>query len=81
MGAYGIKSEFYLEGDTVKYGQYEKAYGDWVKMMKKWYDNGWLDSEFTNEDAKRIDALVINGNAGAMGRVGMVLLLVNGLRA
>ena len=67
MGAYGIKSEFYLEGDTVKYGQYEKAYGDWVKMMKKWYDNGWLDSEFTDEDAKRIDALVINGNAGAMG--------------
>ncbi len=67
MGAYGIKSEFYLEGDTVKYGQYEKAYGDWVKMMKKWYDNGWLDSEFTNEDAKRIDALVINGDAGAMG--------------
>ncbi len=66
MGAFGIKSAFYLDGDTVKYGQYEQAYGDWVKMLKKWYDNGWLDKEFTNTDNKRIDAAVINGNVGAM---------------
>lgn len=66
MGTYGIKSDFYLDGETVKFGQYEKAYGEWIKTMKKWYDNGWLDSEFVNNDTKRVDALIINGNAGAM---------------
>lgn len=66
MGAYGIQSGWYLEGDTVKFGQYEPAFRDYVTTMARWYQNGLIDTGFADEDSKRISALVINGEAGAV---------------
>ncbi len=66
MGAYGIQSGWYLDGDTVKFGQYEPAFRDYVTTMARWYKNGLIDSGFADEDSKRISALVISGDAGAV---------------
>lgn len=66
MGAYGIQSGWYLDGDTVKFGQYEPAFRDYVTTMARWYKNGLIDSGFADEDSKRISAMVISGDAGAV---------------
>ncbi len=66
MGAYGLKSGFYLDGDTVKFGQYEPAYRDYLTTMARWYQEGLIDTEFPDEDSKRISAAVISGEVGAV---------------
>lgn len=65
IGAFGILPSFYHENDTVKYGPYEKAYGDYVALLNRWYEYGILDSDFTNTDSKRITSIVANGDVGA----------------
>lgn len=50
---YGVKSflgvegkpPFYVEDGTIKFGPYEDAYGDYLTMLNKWYDEGLLYSD------------------------------------
>ena len=65
---YGFAGTFYHdENNKVKFGPYEKEkFTPWVEMLKKWYDDGILDREFANEDLKRINAMVTNGDNGAI---------------
>ncbi len=71
MGCFGIMGDFYHDGDTVKYGPYEKAFGDYIKLLNKWYEDGILDKNFSDTDSKRRSALVSNGRNGAIeGSVG-----------
>lgn len=71
MGCFGIMGDFYHDGDTVKYGPYEKAFGDYIKLLNKWYNDGILDKNFADVDSKRRSALVTNGRNGATeGSVG-----------
>ena len=67
MGAYGIQSGWYVENDTVEYGQYEPAYRDYLTTMARWYQEGLIDAGFPDEDSKRISSMVINGKVGAVG--------------
>ena len=66
MGAFGIQSGWYVENDTVKFGQYEEAYRDYLTTMARWYEEGLIDSGFADEDSKRISAMVISGDVGAV---------------
>ncbi len=71
MGCFRVTGTFFHENGVVKYGPYEEAFGDWVKLMKKWYDDGILDKDFADTDNKRRSALVTNGRNGAIeGSVG-----------
>jgi len=65
-GVFGIGSSFYQVGGTVKYGPYEPEFADYMKLLRKWYEDGILDKEFANEDSKRRAALVVNGKNGAV---------------
>lgn len=61
-----IGFDFYRDGDTVKYGPSQEAFGEWVKLMKKWYDKGILAADFINIDNKKMTAEVAAGNNGAV---------------
>lgn len=65
-GVFGIGSTFYQVGGTVKYGPYEPEFADYIKLLRKWYDDGILDKEFADEDSKRRAAMVTNGKNGAI---------------
>lgn len=67
IGAFGIMSGWYVEDDKVKFGQYEPAYRDYLTTMARWYQEGLIDTEFPDEDNKRISAAVINGDVGVVG--------------
>lgn len=71
-GVFGIAATFYHDEDNkVKFGPYEEAYGEWIKLMNKWYSDGILDKEFSDTDSKRRSALVTNGRNGAIeGSIG-----------
>ena len=66
MGAYGILGGFYVDNDVVKFGPYESAFGEYVKLMSGWYADGLLDRNFTEIDTKRVAALMADGECGAI---------------
>lgn len=71
MGCFRVTGTFFHEDGTVKYGPYEEGFGEWIKLMKKWYDDGILDKDFADVDNKRRSAMVTNGRNGAIeGSVG-----------
>lgn len=64
---FGFVGNFYHdENNKVKFGPYEESFGEWVKMLKGWYDEGLLDKEFANTDLKRIGAMVAAGENGGI---------------
>lgn len=58
-------NNFYLEGDTVKYGPLEPGYEEYLKTMNDWYSKGLIDPDFAVQDSKTFDAKVASGEAGA----------------
>lgn len=67
LGCFGIAGGFYHDEDNkVKFGPYEPAYEDWVKLMAKWYQDGVLDQEFSSGDLKRLGSIVTNGETGSI---------------
>ena len=65
LGAYGLAGTFYVEDDKVKFGPYEPKFKDYIAQMTEWYADGIFDANFMDTDAKRITALVANGDVGA----------------
>ena len=71
MGCFGVMGDFYHVDGEVKYGPYEKAFSDYVKLLNKWYKDGILDKDFADTDNNRRNALATNGECGAIeGSVG-----------
>ena len=65
VGAFGVTVDFYLEGDTVKYGPLEPGYLDFLKLFQRWMEQGLLDPDFATHDIKVFDAKIASGEAGA----------------
>lgn len=67
ISAYGVLPEFYLDGDTVKYGPVEEGYRQYVETMRQWYSEGLIDPNFTTNDATLIASndYMATGKAGA----------------
>jgi len=64
--AYDIMLDFYVDNGKVKFGPYEKAFGDYVTQLNTWHKDGLLDRNFTEyKDNKLLDANVIGGKVGA----------------
>ncbi|MFX3636016.1 MAG: ABC transporter substrate-binding protein [Candidatus Pristimantibacillus sp.] len=82
VGAYGVPSGFYKEGDTVKFGPIEPGYKEFLTTMNKWYEEGLIDRDFAATDTKLLDAKVTNNQIGAMvGAAGGALGKYMGLMA
>lgn len=65
IGAYGINYDFYHENGEIKYGPAEPEYKEFLTTMKKWYDEGLLDQNFSTVDSATINAQMLNGTSGA----------------
>lgn len=65
MGAFDSFNGFYQENGKVKYGPIEPARKQFLAEMKKWYDEGILDKNFSTIDSKTIDANILGGKSGA----------------
>lgn len=50
LSAYGVKSEFYKDGDTVKYGPIEEGYRQYLELMAQWYAEGLVDQNFISNE-------------------------------
>lgn len=64
-GAFGIGTDFYLEGETVKYGPIQPGYKEYLALLNQWYEEGLLDPDFATQDNAAFDAKIVNSNAGA----------------
>ena len=70
LTAYGITEEFYMDGDTVKFGPAQDAYKDYLKQMKEWYDEGLIDPNFTANNAYgMMDTQSMGGNKAGAGPI------------
>lgn len=63
---FNISFNFYHDDGVVKYGPAEEGFGEWIKLMKKWYDKGILAKDFINIDNKKMTAEIAAGNNGAV---------------
>ncbi len=78
LWAYGTMPDFYVDGETVKYGPLQPEYKQGLQKLNEWYNKGLLDNNFVSADSKYTQARMLNGDAGAfMGYVvsGMGALL------
>ncbi|WP_338130674.1 hypothetical protein [Cohnella ginsengisoli] len=66
VGAWGIASDFYNDGGTVKYGPIEPPFKDFLATMAKWYKEGLIDQDYATTDGKLKDAKVTNNQLGAL---------------
>ncbi|GHU81326.1 sugar ABC transporter permease [Clostridia bacterium] len=71
LGAWGIRQEFYKDGDTIKFGGIQPEYKEFLTLFKQWYDEGILDPESLTGTAKIQDdkmaedkIFMINGSMG-----------------
>jgi len=53
-GAYGFITGFYLEDGIVKFGCYEPKFKEYITLLAKWYKDGLLDKNFTDNDFNRL---------------------------
>lgn len=63
VGAYGVKMGTYVENGKVKFGQAEAGYKDFLTLMKKWYDKGLLDKNFTTLTGTQRDTAMTSGTS------------------
>lgn len=70
MGAYGVRTGFYLENDKVVYGNMQPGYKEYLATMRKWYQEGLLDKDFASIDSKTVDRKMTTGASGAVVALG-----------
>ncbi len=66
--AYGITSDFYLDGGMVKFGPAQPAYKEYLELMASWFAAGYIDPNFTTDGTGRLMAgneAVVGGKCGA----------------
>ena len=64
-GAYGVCTDFYLDGSTIKYGPIQPGFKDYLTLMASWYQQGLLDPDFATQDRATLDAKVTSGQVGS----------------
>ncbi|QUI22247.1 extracellular solute-binding protein [Vallitalea pronyensis] len=67
-GAYGVpsESEFFKEGNVVKYGPIQEGYREFLTLLNRWYEMGLLDADYLSRNMnKHVKPMLINGEAGA----------------
>lgn len=46
--AFDVGDEFYIDNGEVRYGPLEPGYKQWIETMRKWYDEGLIDPNFSS---------------------------------
>lgn len=64
VGSFGGSTEFYKDGDTIKFGPLEPEFKETLMMLSKWFSEGLIDPNFTTTDSKIREANVLSGRVG-----------------
>lgn len=65
-GAFGVPFGWYLDNEEPKFGRVDPKFKDFLTEMNKWYNEGLLDKNFSNIDAKTVDSKLLNNKSGAV---------------
>lgn len=65
IGAFGILNGFTVEDGKVVYGPADPRYKDFLTTFAQWYQEGLIDPNLANVDAKALDANILNSKTGA----------------
>ena len=69
--AYGVGKNFYLEGDKVVFGPFQKGYKEYVAQLAEWTKAGYIDTGFITNASADIEGNMTNGiSVAAWGYVG-----------
>lgn len=69
--AWKVGSNFYVDGDKVKFGPFEPEFKDYVKKMRDWMKAGYIDIDYITNDSTIIHGQITNGTSiAATGYVG-----------
>jgi len=67
LSAYGVTSDFYMEGDKVAFGPTTEAYKTYLALMRDWYNEGLINPDFITNIGwylRADDALWANNKIG-----------------
>ncbi len=76
VSAWGVGPEWYRDKDAsgkivMKYGPMQDGFKDYLSEMSQWYKEGIIDKEGPARDGKTIEAMLVNGQFGAvLGAIG-----------
>lgn len=65
VGAFDIANGFYQEDGQVKFGPIEATYKDYLIEMRRWYDEGLIDTDIASISKEQIRRKLITGTSGA----------------
>lgn len=72
--AYNVGKNFYLVGDKVKFGPFEKQYKEYIKKMSEWVKKGYVDVDYiTNGSQELLGAMTNEKSIASMGYVGSAI--------
>lgn len=66
--AYGVSaSGFFVKDDgNVAYGPYEDAYKDYLTLLNKWYEAGYINPDFATQSADDAMSIMASGKGGSI---------------
>lgn len=69
--AWKVGTEFYLDGDKVKFGPFEPEFKEYVEKMREWMAAGYIDIDYVTNDTTVIHGQITRGTSiAASGYVG-----------
>lgn len=73
--SFGIGSKFYVDSDnTVKYAPIQPEFKEYLTLMNKWFELGYLDKGIFTNEASIVESKVLNSMTGATyGFIGSTL--------
>lgn len=66
IGAFDVRANFYQENGTVKYGQIQDGFRQYLELMHTWYDKGYISKDFMT--ASNVDTLFALGEIGTYNK-------------
>lgn len=64
MALFSATNDFYLDGDTIKYGVFDEEYKTGLSELARWFKEGLLDKNYISADQTMVDSNMLNGNSG-----------------
>lgn len=69
--AWDVAKDWYVEDGTVKFGPFEKGYKDYVKKMREWMEEGYIDPDYVTNSSTDVEGYLTNDiSIAAYGFVG-----------
>lgn len=56
-------TNFFVEGDNVKFGPFEPEYKEYIKKMADWMKKGYIDIDYVTNDTTIVNGYITNGTS------------------